>query len=49
MEDIKIVCKDCSQEFDFTVTEQEKYASLGFENKPVRCYACRKARKNKFN
>lgn len=45
MEDKKIVCKDCGQEFVFTVGEQEFYKEKGFENDPVRCITCRKARK----
>ena len=45
MEDKKIVCKDCGKEFIFTVGEQEFYKEKGFENDPVRCPECRKARK----
>ena len=45
MEDKKIICKDCGQEFTFTVGEQEFYKEKGFENHPVRCTPCRKARK----
>jgi ssDNA-binding Zn-finger/Zn-ribbon topoisomerase 1 len=45
MEDKKIVCKDCGTTFDFTVREQEFYKEKGFENDPVRCPDCRKARK----
>ena len=45
MEDKKIVCKDCGKEFVFTVGEQEFYKEKGFENDPVRCLECRKARK----
>lgn len=45
MEDITLVCKDCGKEFVFTVGEQEFYKAQGFENQPVRCAACRKARK----
>ncbi len=44
MEDIKIVCKDCGNEFTFSAGEQEFYAQKGFTN-PVRCPECRKARK----
>lgn len=43
--DITLVCKDCSQEFVFTVGEQQFFAEKGFTNQPVRCPACRKARK----
>ncbi|MGL4773992.1 MAG: zinc-ribbon domain-containing protein [Clostridium sp.] len=46
MEDKKISCKDCGKEFIFTVGEQEFYKEKGFENDPVRCPDCRKARKN---
>ena len=45
MEDKTIVCKDCGCEFIFTAGEQEFYKEKGFENEPVRCPACRKARK----
>lgn len=45
MEDRKITCKDCGKEFIFTVGEQEFFKEKGFENDPVRCPDCRKARK----
>ena len=45
MEDKKIICKDCGKEFIFTVGEQEFYKEKGFENDPVRCPDCRRARK----
>ena len=49
MEDKKITCRDCGKEFVFTVGEQEFYKEKGFENEPVRCPECRKARKQSFN
>ncbi|MDY6013200.1 zinc-ribbon domain-containing protein [Clostridium sp.] len=49
MEDKKITCRDCGKEFVFTVGEQEFYKEKGFENEPVRCPECRKARKQRFN
>ncbi|MBP1888675.1 DNA-directed RNA polymerase subunit RPC12/RpoP [Clostridium moniliforme] len=49
MEDKTIVCKDCGKEFVFTVGEQEFYKEKGFDNEPVRCPECRKARKQRFN
>ena len=49
MQDKKIICKDCGTEFVFTVGEQEFYASKGFDKDPVRCAACRKARKEQRN
>ena len=45
MEDKTIVCKDCGKEFVFSVGEQEFFKEKGFENDPVRCPECRKARK----
>lgn len=45
MEDRTLVCKDCGKEFVFTVGEQEFFKSKGFENDPVRCPDCRRARK----
>ena len=49
MEDKTIVCKDCGKEFIFTVGEQEFYKEKGFENDPVRCPECRRARKQQRN
>jgi len=44
-EDKNLSCRDCSQEFVFTASEQDFYAEKGFENDPTRCPACRQARK----
>jgi DNA-directed RNA polymerase subunit RPC12/RpoP len=49
MADKSIVCKDCGKEFLFTEGEQEFYKEKGFENDPVRCPECRKARKAQRN
>lgn len=38
-------CRDCGQEFVFTVGEQEFYASRGLTHAPARCPECRTARK----
>ncbi len=46
MPDKMITCKDCGVEFAFTEGEQAFYKEKGFENEPVRCPDCRKARKN---
>jgi CxxC-x17-CxxC domain-containing protein len=43
--DETLYCRDCNQEFTFTVGEQEFYASRGLMNKPSRCSSCRAARK----
>ncbi|MEG0798939.1 MAG: zinc-ribbon domain-containing protein [Bacilli bacterium] len=45
MEDKKIICKDCGNEFTFTVNEQQFYKDHGFENEPARCKECRDKRK----
>ncbi len=37
-------CEDCSQEFAFSASEQEFYASRDF-SEPRRCPSCRAARK----
>jgi hypothetical protein len=49
MADKVIVCKDCKDEFVFTESEQAFYREKGFDNEPVRCPACRKARKAEKN
>lgn len=45
--DITLTCKDCGKEFVFTAGEQQFYAEKGFENQPVRCPECRKAKKQR--
>ncbi|MHC1720504.1 MAG: zinc-ribbon domain-containing protein [Clostridiaceae bacterium] len=49
MADKTILCKDCGKEFVFTEGEQEFYKEKGFENDPVRCPECRRARKTEKN
>lgn len=44
-DDKTLVCKDCGETFTFTASEQEFYASKGFENEPGRCPSCRAERK----
>lgn len=44
-EDIILQCADCGCEFEFTVSEQEFYASKGLTNRPKRCKPCRNAKK----
>ncbi len=41
MTDQILTCKDCGQQFTWTVSEQEFYASKGF-SAPVRCPECRR-------
>jgi CxxC-x17-CxxC domain-containing protein len=48
-QDKTLKCKDCGQDFVFTVGEQEFYAEKGFENEPARCRECRDARKHERN
>lgn len=43
--DQTLYCRDCNQEFTFTVGEQEFYASRGLTNAPSRCPECRAAHK----
>ncbi len=43
--DKTLKCKDCGENFEFTVGEQEFFEEKGFTNEPVRCPDCR--RKNK--
>ncbi|MGE5575922.1 MAG: zinc-ribbon domain containing protein [Syntrophothermus sp.] len=44
-QDKTLTCRDCGREFIFTASEQEFFASKGFENEPSRCPECRAARK----
>lgn len=45
MQDRPLSCKDCGREFMFTVREQEFFKEKGFDNDPVRCPDCRRAKK----
>ena len=45
MADKTIVCRECSKEFLVTEGEQAFYKEKGFDNEPVRCVDCRRARK----
>lgn len=49
MADITLTCKDCGSEFVFTEGEQAFYEEKGFTNQPVRCPACRRAKKQQRN
>lgn len=48
-QDKVINCRDCGNEFTFSASEQEFYASKGFANEPSRCPACRKIFKQQRN
>jgi CxxC-x17-CxxC domain-containing protein len=43
--DKMLTCRDCNNQFAFTVSEQDFYAQKGFTNEPGRCPECREARK----
>ena len=45
LEDKTLTCRECGQEFTFTVGEQEFYVSRGLQNEPRRCPECRVARR----
>jgi CxxC-x17-CxxC domain-containing protein len=48
-QDRTLICKDCGNEFTFTVGEQEFYAAKGFQNDPARCKSCRDLKKSQYN
>lgn len=43
--DKTLTCRECNEEFTFTVGEQEFFRSKGLINEPARCPACRVARR----
>ncbi len=45
LKDKTLTCRECGQEFIFTIGEQEFYLSRGFQNEPSRCPDCRTARR----
>ncbi len=46
LSDKTLTCVECSQEFIFSVGEQEFFASRGYTNEPRRCTECRASRKS---
>ncbi len=44
-EDKIMTCRECGNEFTFTMGEQSFYAEKGLMNSPSRCADCRQARK----
>jgi len=48
-EDRTLTCRDCGEQFTFTVGEQEFYAQKGFQNEPARCGPCRRTRKREHS
>jgi len=45
LEEKKIACFDCGENFTFSVEEQQDFQAKGYNNAPKRCPACRQARK----
>jgi CxxC-x17-CxxC domain-containing protein len=45
VEDKILNCKDCGNEFVFSVREQHFFTERGFANQPLRCRECRQARR----
>lgn len=43
-QDVKLVCKQCGKEFNFSAGEQEFFESRGFRA-PIRCQDCRKQKR----
>jgi CxxC-x17-CxxC domain-containing protein len=43
-QDTELTCADCGNQFVFSSTDQEFYASRGYQN-PKRCPTCREQRK----
>lgn len=48
-QDQTLQCRDCGKDFVWTASEQEFYQQKGFENAPVRCPACRQAKKTRMD
>lgn len=48
-QDRYLTCRDCGEEFVFSVSEQEFFAEKGFTNDPGRCPQCRADRKSRNN
>lgn len=49
LQPIMIACRDCSEEFEFSVDDQQWHIDQGFDNQPSRCRPCQKAKKERMN
>lgn len=49
LQPIMIACRDCSEEFEFTVEDQQWHIDQGFDNQPSRCRPCQRAKKERMN
>ena len=47
LQDINLVCKDCGNDFIFSVAEQEFFNKKGFDEQPKRCVSCRRKKRQK--
>ena len=47
-EDETLQCRDCGEDFIFTIGEQEFFKMKGFANKKTRCATCTSAKKERF-
>jgi CxxC-x17-CxxC domain-containing protein len=45
LEEKTLRCRDCKQDFVFTLGEQDFYSSHGLQNEPGRCPVCRVTRR----
>lgn len=45
LKDETLTCRDCGQNFLFSVKDQKFFKKMGFTSKPTRCLPCRKAKK----
>ncbi len=43
--DKTLTCVECGASFTFTASEQELFATKGYQNEPKRCTTCREARR----
>ncbi len=48
-QDKMLRCRDCENEFLFSVGEQEFFASKGYVNEPTRCLTCRAANRARLS
>jgi len=48
-QDKMLRCRDCENEFLFSVGEQEFFVSKGYVNEPTRCLTCRAANRARLS
>merc|ERR1712166_165955 len=49
LQELMLTCRDCNEEFPFSIEDQQWHIDQGFDNQPSRCKECQRAKKERMN